>query len=73
MVPLFGRLWVDFPYWFVVLGLLFQQVVMCRPLMGSWVVYNRLLNTIQKGLEFFSSVALRSIANFENGVMDGLQ
>ena len=41
------------------------SVVMCRPLMGSWVVYNRLLNTIQKGLEFFSSVALRSIANFE--------
>ena len=62
MVPLFGRLCVDFPYWFVVLGLLFQQVVMCR-----------LSNAIQKGLEFFSSVALRSIANFENGVMDGLQ
>ena len=38
------------------------SVVMCRP-----------SNTIQKGLEFFSSVALRSIANFENGVMDGLQ
>ena len=56
MVPLFGRLWVDFPYWFVVLGLLFQQVVMCR-----------LSNTIQKGLEFFSSVALRSIANLRMG------
>ena len=55
MVPLFGRLCVDFPG-IVVLGLLFQQVVMCR-----------LSNTIQKGLEFFSSVALRSIANLRMG------
>ena len=49
------------------------SVVMCRLLMGSWVVYNSYSKTIQKGLKFFSSIALRSIANFENGVMDGLQ
>ena len=53
MVPLFGRLWVDFPYWFVVLGLLFQQVWSCVGLwwghgwstIGYWIQYKKVWNS----------------------------
>ena len=73
MVPLFGWLWVNIPYQFVVLGLLFQRAWLC---IGFWWGYRwstiDYLKTIQKGSEilFFncSSVYCKLLREKEIGL-----